>query len=72
MAEFLKFKGDKHIPLEVGDSLGIANGGHAGNTETEARTNLGLGNMAVRNATVSTQEPDSAVGDEGDLWLVIE
>lgn len=40
---------------------------------TEEKTTLsGVKSMAMRDLHVSTQQPDNAVGEDGDIWLVIQ
>lgn len=40
---------------------------------TEAKDKLdGVKSMAMRDLHVSTQQPDNAVGNDGDIWLTIQ
>jgi hypothetical protein len=40
---------------------------------TEEKTKLeGVKSMAMRDLHVSTQQPDNAVGNDGDIWLVLK
>lgn len=47
--------------------LAVADGGTAASTAAGARTNLGLGSIAVANYTISTSAPSG--GSDGDLWF---
>ncbi|MNP85961.1 hypothetical protein D3C76_1859380 [compost metagenome] len=40
---------------------------------TDDKTKLdGVKSMAMRDLHVSTQQPDNAVGADGDIWLVLK
>jgi len=47
--------------------LPIARGGTGGDTQEAARTALGIGSMATRNVTISTDAPSG--GADGDVWI---
>lgn len=40
--------------------------------KTQVLTNLGIATTQIRNVTVSTSEPTSNDGNNGDIWLVYE
>lgn len=48
-------------------TLPIVRGGTGGTTAADARTALGIGSMATRNATISTAAPSG--GNDGDVWI---
>jgi hypothetical protein len=49
--------------------ISVADGGTGSSTPAGARTNLGIGNNAVRNIMVSTSAPSGGV--DGDVWYKV-